>query len=108
MLRAAVHVAVDMVLSNFGGLHPHLSVLARLYLPLHPKLGHIKGMDDILRDHGELHRLVHGNMEFVVLPDSIRMLHVPHPLLANHKDLFGVLWWLVDLAKELGCPDKDP
>ena len=48
-------------------------------------------MNYVLRSHGEFDWHAHWNVEFINFLNALGVLHLPHPLLPNHKDFSRIL-----------------
>ena len=63
-------------------------------------------MDHILRDHPQPHGLADWHVQLINLTAALRMINLPHPLLANHLQFDGALGRCADLEKQNGSPEK--
>ena len=63
-------------------------------------------MKYILRDHGQLHRPVDGDVQGIDLMLAAWMLRLPHPLLTHDVNVHRVGRWVVDAEIEQRTPDK--
>ena len=107
MLGAAVLGAEKVVLSRLRGLEPHTRVATRDDVFLDPKRRDRERVDHILRRHGQIHRLIDGDVELVDLAFSLWMLNFPHPLLAHRVHVDGVTRYAVQPEVYLGAERKD-
>jgi hypothetical protein len=81
-----------VVFAGFGSLKPHCSVLAGHGILLHAEGWDVKAVNYVLGSDGDLDRASDGNVEFVDLSAAVRMLRLPHPLLADDVNILGTLW----------------
>ena len=106
MLRAAVHIAEEMVFANHGGSEPHLGVSTRNNHELNPECWDIEVVDDVLSDHGEFDIRVDWYVKSVVFTNAVWMLNVPHPLFSYDVNFLSVFWWNASISINLGTPAK--
>src|SRR5436190_8120160 len=87
MFGSAKLSAEKVIAAYFCCLEPFTRITARHYIHFGAKRGQIKTVNDILRCQDESHDAANWNMEFIDLPIPFRVLHFPHPLLADDVDL---------------------
>src|SRR5438874_2350211 len=80
-----------MIGSGLVCFKPKGGVAPRNHVFLHPKRGHKKIVDHILRGHDELDRPTGGNMQLVDFRLALGMLNFPHPLFGHDVDLQRVI-----------------
>src|SRR5581483_1947034 len=90
MQGAAVLGAEQVIAASLSGTEPGGDVAVRQDVLLDAERGDVKAVDDVLGDHGQAHVAPDGYMELVDLPRTLRMLELPHPLLADDEDLHGI------------------
>jgi hypothetical protein len=67
----------------------------------------VEAVDHVLRSHHQPHVLARGHVQLVDLALAARMLRLPHPLLADDKDLQRVCGRVVELQIEVRAPDRE-
>ena len=87
MVRAAVLGAEEVVRASLSHLEPDAGVSAWNDILFHPEGRDEEIVDHVLGSHGQLDRAADRDVQLVDLPHTLRVLEVPHPLLADHKDL---------------------
>src|SRR5271165_3741039 len=73
-----------MVFTNPGGTEPQRVIPTGHHVHLYAECWYIKIVDDIFAPHDQLDVPVHGYVQFVDFLTSIRLLQLPHPLLADY------------------------
>src|ERR1700683_5166953 len=106
MVGAAVLRAKKMVGADFGGLEPNCGVAARQDVLLDAEDRDKEVVNHVFGSHSELHRHAHWDMQFIDLARPFSVLQVPHPLLADDKNLHGGVGWPGILEIEAGSPDE--
>src|SRR2546430_13750636 len=87
MLVTAVFGAEQMITTGLGCRKPDGVVMPGHYVVFDSECRNREAMDYVLRGHGQLHRLAHRDMQFIDLPPAIRVVDLPHTLLAGHNNL---------------------
>src|ERR1035437_5278381 len=106
MICAAVLRAEEVILAGGRGFEPHRAVATGNHLALDAEVGDGEAVEDVLRDHGQLHGLSDGDMQGVNLVLSAGMLGLPHPLFPNDVDVHGIDRRIVDPEIEQRAPDE--
>src|SRR6266850_212076 len=106
MTGTAVLSAEKMVLSRSCRLKPHGSVLAGNAVLFDAKCGDVKTVNHVLRCVSNLHGPADRDMELIDFAAPVRMLDLPHPLLADDIDVFGARRWNRFVQVQVGAPDE--
>ena len=91
MIGAAILRAKQTILADLGGAEPQGVVASRHDVHLDAERRNIEIVNHVFAAQDELDVAIHGNVELVDFAAAIRLLQPPHPLLADHVDVQGIL-----------------
>src|SRR4051794_16155121 len=106
VLVAAVFGTVKPIPAGFSRSEPQTVVVAGHYIVPHPERGNRETMDHVLARERKFHGLAHRDMQRIYFSAAIRILHLPHPLLASDENLHRVLRRVLRGKKQLGAPPE--
>src|SRR6185437_3386570 len=107
MLKAAKLGALEPEDAGLLGLEPDRLERTGNDVVLDPEGWNEEAVNDVLRRHHQPDDLVDWNMQCVDLTLTARMLHLPHPLLADDIDLLVGRRRLEEPGVDLRTPDKE-
>ena len=83
MLRPAILCTEQMILTGLDRFEPLAGVSAGYDILFHTKGWNEKTVDHVLRCHQQLDRAADRDVQFIDLARALRVLDLPHPLLAD-------------------------
>ena len=86
MVLAAVLGTEEVVRAGLSRLEPDAGVPAGNDVLFHPEGRDEEIVNHVFGSHGQLDRAASRDVQLIDLAHTLRVLEVPHPLLANHKD----------------------
>jgi len=111
VLGAAILGAKESIFSGLRGLEPRVRVAARQHILFYAEGGHVEAVDHVLRGHLHPYGRALRHVQRVDLARAVRMLELPHPLLADGVDLHGASFRRlldVEVADRRPREDADP
>ena len=87
MVRSAILGAEQVVAADLRRLEPQRRVTPRQHVLLHPERGDVEAVDHVMRDHRQLDRPAHRDVQLVDLRPPLGVLQMPHPLLSDDRNI---------------------
>ena len=92
MLRTAILRAEQVIAPRHRGMKPSRGVAPRQHIGFDAEGGNEEAVNHVLRGHDHAHVAAHRNVQFVDLALPLRVLELPHPLLADGSRSPSLPW----------------